>query len=225
MKEKIIIWGSKNHARYTIDTIEKEDKYKIECLYDPTLNDDIEVYGYHVFGIQKSFSEIVRSKDIFGGIIAIGDNWVRKLMYDEIVKSIPDFKFVSIIHPNAQIGRNTIIGDGALIMAGVIVNTDAQVGKCCFLATKASLEHNCIMRDFSSISAGVITGGHTEIGELSALTLGVITFDHVKIGNQSVIGAASLVTRDIPDNVVAYGIPAKIVRKRKPDEKYLNPSE
>ncbi|MCF8296636.1 MAG: hypothetical protein K9J13_03745 [Saprospiraceae bacterium] len=225
MKKKIIIWGSKTHARYTIDTIEKEDKYIIDCLYDPTIEDDIEVYGYPVFGKKNKFLEIVRNREIFGGIIAIGDNWIRKMMHNEIVRLVPDFKFVSIIHPSAQIGRNTVIGDGSLIMVGVIVNNDAQIGKCCFLATKASLEHDSIMRDFSSISAGVITGGYTDIGELSALTLGVITFDRIKIGNHSVIGAASLVTRDIPDNVLAYGIPAKIIRNRKSDEKYLNPSE
>ena len=50
MEKKIIIWGSENHARYTIDIVEKEKKYIIECLYDPIKEDVSELYGYPILG-------------------------------------------------------------------------------------------------------------------------------------------------------------------------------
>jgi acetyltransferase-like isoleucine patch superfamily enzyme len=77
------------------------------------------------------------------------------------------------------------------------------------------------MHDFSSISAGSITGGKVELGRFSAITLGVTVVDRLKIGENSVVGAGSLVLNDVPDNVLVYGSPAKVIRSRKPGERFL----
>ena len=155
------------------------------------------------------------------GIITIGDNWSRKIVYDCIISQIPDFKFVNAIHPSTIIGMNVKLGIGIVIMAGCIINPNSIVGDFCFFATGAQLEHDCTIGNFASISAGSITGGKVNIGKYSAITLGVIIMDRLNIGENTVVGSGSLVTKDLPDNVVAYGTPAKIIRTRNPGEKYL----
>jgi acetyltransferase-like isoleucine patch superfamily enzyme len=58
-----------------------------------------------------------------------------------------------------------------------------------------------------------MVGGEVEIGSHSMIGIGAVVSNRVKIGKESVIGGNSFVIKDIPENVVAYGIPAKIIRK------------
>lgn len=219
--KNIVLFGAGVHARYTIDIIEREGKYAIAGLTDPYQEVGTDILGYKVLGRQEEIVDLVDRYGIEGGLISIGDNWIRKIVRDIVISLIPDFHFVSAIHPSVIVGKGVEIGAGTLIMAGAIVNTGARIGEHCFLATGASLEHDCVMEDFSSISAGVVTGGRLRIGKYSAVCLGATLFDRIHIGEHVVVGSGALVTRDLPDNALAYGVPARIVRKREIGERYL----
>ncbi|MFO7524944.1 MAG: NeuD/PglB/VioB family sugar acetyltransferase [Ignavibacteriaceae bacterium] len=223
--KNIILFGAGLHVQYCIDTIEKEGKYKIIGITDSIKPIGTELYGYKIIGRQEHISELVEKYNIAGGIITIGDNWSRKFVNDFIVSKVPNFNFVNAIHPSTIIGSNVTMGVGNVIMAGVIINPGAIVRNFCFFATGAQLEHDSFLDDYASISAGVVTGGKVSIGKYSAITLGVTILDRIKIGENVVIGAGSLVIKDVPDNVVAYGSPAKIIRTRKVGEKYLKSEE
>jgi sugar O-acyltransferase (sialic acid O-acetyltransferase NeuD family) len=219
--KKIVLFGGGLHVHYCIDTIEKEAKYQIIGITDPYKEVGADLYGYKVIGRQEDLLRLIGEYDIYGGLITIGDNWARKHVFEVVQSLKSDFVFVNTIHPAALIGRDVELGIGNVIMAGAIINPGARMGNFCFVATGAHLEHDNIMHDFSSISAGSITGGKVEIGKLSAITLGVTVVDRLKIGENSVVGAGSLVLNDVPDNVLVYGSPAKIIRKRELGERFL----
>lgn len=219
--QNILLFGGGLHVQYCIDTIEKESRYRIVGIVDPYKEKGELLYGYRVVGKQEELLRLINEYNVNAGLITIGDNWIRKQVYD-IIKSIKsDFTFVNTIHPNAVIGNNVKLGVGNVIMVGSIINPGAKIGDFCFIATGAQVEHDSVMHNFSSISAGSITGGKVEIGAFTAITLGVIVVDRIKIGSNCVIGSGSLVLNDIPDNMLVYGNPAKIVRKRKPGERFL----
>ncbi|PKP44987.1 MAG: transferase [Bacteroidetes bacterium HGW-Bacteroidetes-12] len=219
--KNIVLFGGGTHLSYCIDIIEKENKYKIVGITDPNHEKGVSLFGYKVIGQQENIKELINEYKIDSGIITIGDNWTRKIVYDKIVEIVPDFDFVSTIHPSVVIGKNVTIGKGTVIMAGCIISPNVKIGEFCFFATGAILEHDSFMDDFSSLSAGSVTGGKVKIGKFSAITLGVTIFDRIEIGEHSVIGSGSLVTKDVPSYVLAYGSPAKIIRKREAGEKYL----
>jgi sugar O-acyltransferase (sialic acid O-acetyltransferase NeuD family) len=219
--EDIVLFGAGLQANYCIDIIKKEGKYSIIGIVDSIKDIGTELFGYKVIGRQEQLKELIVKYDIHGGLITIGDNWSRKIVYDCIKKQIPDFKFVNAIHPSTIIGMNVEFGVGIVIMAGCIINPNAIVGDFCFFATGAQLEHDSKIGDFASISAGSITGGKVSIGKYSAITLGVVIMDRLNIGENTVVGSGSLVTKDLPDNVLAYGNPARIIRTRKLGEKFL----
>lgn len=219
--KKIVLFGGGAHVSCCIDIIEKTNEYIIIGITDPFLAVGTEIMGYKIIGKQEEIIELKSKYSIDGGIITIGDNWTRKMVYDEIIKTDPDFEFFSAIHPTVVLGANVTIGKGSVMMAGCIVSPNSIVGDFCFFATGAILEHDCFMDDFSSISVGSLTGGKVKIGKYTAITLGVVLFDRVVIGEHTVIGSGALVTKDIPSNCLAYGTPAKVVRKRKIGERYL----
>lgn len=219
--KNIVLFGGGLHANVCIDILEKEGRYKIVGIIDSMAEIGAMLYGYPVIGRQENLVNLINEYKIEAGFISIGDNYSRKFVRDYIVSQVPDFVFVNAIHPSVIVGKNVKLGCGIVMMAGVIVNPDSQIQDFCILNTGAQLEHNCLMEEYSHLSAGSITGGKVKIGKFSAITLGVIILDRVTIGENTVVGSGSLVMHDLPDNVLAYGNPATVIRKREPGEKFL----
>jgi len=219
--KNIVLIGGGNQAHYTIDIIEKEGKYNIIGIIDSIHEIDSDRFGYKILGRQENISQLIKKYNIEGGVISIGDNWGRYHVYNQILELAPTFKFVNAIHPSVIVGNNVKLGVGIVAMAGCIFNPKSTIGDFTFFATGAQIEHDCQIGNFSSISAGSITGGHVKLGKFSAITLGVTVVDRLEIGENTVIGSGSLVTKSLPDNVLAYGSPAKIIRNRIKGEKFL----
>ena len=219
--KNIVLIGGGNQAHYTIDIINKEGKYNIIGIIDSIHDIGSNRFGYKVLGRQEDIIKLKEQYNIEGGIISIGDNWVRYYISSQIKKEIPDFNFVNAIHPSVVIGDNVQLGKGVVMMAGCIINPKSKIGDFTFFATGAQVDHDCDIKNYSSISAGSITGGYVTLGEFSAITLGVTVVDRLKIGKNTVIGAGSLVIKDLPDNVLVYGNPCKVIRTRKEGEKFL----
>jgi sugar O-acyltransferase (sialic acid O-acetyltransferase NeuD family) len=219
--KRILLIGGGPHATCCIDIIEKEAKYAIVGILDSVKKEGTDVMGYKILGSPDILPQIIKEYNIEAGFVSIGDNWNRKIVKDKCLQMVPDFEFISAIHPSSIIARNVTIGYGTVIVAGSVINPNAIIGNFCYLGSGTILEHNSIMEDYSSLSIGSVTGGFVKIGEFSAVTVGVILFDRISIGKHTVIGSGSLVTKDIPSNVLAYGSPARVIRTREIGEKYL----
>jgi sugar O-acyltransferase (sialic acid O-acetyltransferase NeuD family) len=219
--KNLVLFGGGNQAHYTIDIIEKENKYNIIGIIDSVHEVGSDRFGYKIIGRQEKLTELIKEYNIEVGLISIGDNWSRYHVRNNIIDQVPDFEFVNAIHPSVIIGNNVKLGSGIVAMAGCIFNPRSVIGDFTFFATGAQVEHDNNIHDFSSISAGSITGGFVTLGKFSAITLGVTVLDRINIGENTVVGAGSLVIKSLPDNVLAYGNPSKIIRDRIPGEKFL----
>lgn len=215
MKNEVIIFGTGGHAKVVLDILLKAGEFTPVGFVslDNTINIFLGLPHFH----QDNFKNLNFTK----GIIAIGDNWTR-VQVAKIISSLkPEFAFVKAIHPSSQIGTGVDIGDGVVVMAGSIINPDSKIGAHVIINTNASVDHDCVLHNFCSIAPGATLGGNVVIGEHSAISLGGKVIHGKKIGANSVVGAGSLVLKDVPENVVAYGTPCRVVRMRKNDEKYL----
>lgn len=188
------------------------DSYKKKGLF---------INGYKILGSETDLPYVVETYGIEGIFIAIGDNWIRKILADRISKIVPGLSFISVIHPTASIGKDVQIGKGTVVMPGTIVNANAVIKDFCILNTNATLGHDGYMDSFSSLSPGVITGGNLWLGRCSVLALGAKVIENITIGRHSVIGAGSLVVDNIPEYVMAYGSPSQIISRRTEGDSYL----
>ena len=219
--KKLVLIGGGNQAHYTIDIIERENKYKIIGIIDSIHDIGSDRFGYKIIGRQENLKELIKEYNIDVGVISIGDNWSRSCVWNKIIEQVPTFEFVNAIHPSVVIGNNVEIGVGVVAMAGCIFNPKAVIEDFTFFATGAQVEHDCYIGKFASISAGSTLGGYVDLGKFSAITLGVTVIDRIHIGEHSVVGSGSLVVNNVPDNVLVYGSPSKIIRERKPEDKFL----
>ncbi|ADV50400.1 sugar O-acyltransferase, sialic acid O-acetyltransferase NeuD family [Cellulophaga algicola DSM 14237] len=219
--KKIIVFGASGHAKVVIDIIEEQNQYEIFGLIDSYKAKDSCLFEYKILGSEDALKKIVSDNNIYGIVIAIGDNCTRKSIVNKVRTICPDLHFINAIHPNAILGKNVALGEGNVIMPGVIVNSDTTIGDSCIVNTNASVGHDSILKDFSSVSPGVKIGGNLELGFCSAISIGATVIENITIGDHTIIGAAAVVTKNFPDCVVAYGSPAKIIRARTEDDRYL----
>jgi sugar O-acyltransferase (sialic acid O-acetyltransferase NeuD family) len=219
--QTIFVVGASGHARVVIDILEKQERHRIAGLIDSYAPLDTKNLGYRVLGTENDLPELLCRYSAVGGIVAIGDNFVRHSMVERILQLAPNFEFVTAIHPSAEIGRGAVIGAGTAIMAEAVINPNARVGRHCIVNTYASLDHDSTMGDFSSLGPGATTGGGVHVGEFSVLAQRANVIHGIQIGAHSVVGTGSTVLKNVPGCVVVYGTPARAVRTRTPGEKYL----
>ncbi len=219
--KNIVVIGASGHAKVVIDVIEKEGRFHLVGLIDSLKSAGDSSFDYPVVGTEAELPALSKSLNLYGCFIAIGDNWVRYQVSEKIMELVPGLIFVTPIHTSAQIARGTTIGRGSVIMPGAIVNSGSRIGNFCIVNTKASLDHDCQMEDYSSLAPNVTVGGNVKVGAFSAVSLGANIIHQKTIGKHVVIGAGALVLDDIPDNSVSYGTPASVVRIRQAGDKYL----
>jgi sugar O-acyltransferase (sialic acid O-acetyltransferase NeuD family) len=155
------------------------------------------------------------------GIIGIGDNSLREALYKQIILRNPRFNFINAIHPSSIIGKDVLLGDGIAIMAGSVVNSNATIGSHSVINTMVSVDHDSTIESFVSLAPGSHLGGNVLIGFRTFVGMGTTIIHNIHIGHDVVIGAGSTVISDISNQVIAYGSPAKTIRRRSIDEKYL----
>ncbi|MDQ6678338.1 MAG: acetyltransferase [Acidobacteriota bacterium] len=216
----MILVGTSGHASVLADAIEKQNRYEIAGCINSNRTDALTAFGYPILGDETRIPELHKQLGIFGAVIAIGDNWQRARMQD-LIRQIAPLRFPAIIHPSAEIARTSSIGEATVVLANAVMNSGAAAGRGCILNTASSLDHDSRLHDFASLAPGAVVGGGTEIGQFSAVCLGARIIHRRRIGEHTVIGAGAVILNDVPDHVVAYGIPGKVVRARLEGERYL----
>ncbi|ASL44131.1 Putative acetyltransferase EpsM [Burkholderia sp. AD24] len=221
--QNIVLVGSSGHAKVVIDIVERQARYRIVGLIDAFRKVGETTLGYAVLGSESDLLALAAEHDLKGVIVAIGDNSVRAKVTAKVADicaslSLP---FVSAVHPSASIGKETTIGAGTVVMAGAVINPACRIGRGCIVNTRASLDHDSVMVDYSSLAPGVTTGGNCHIGSHAAVSIGAVLRHGIAIGEHSVVGAGSLVLSAVEAFSIAYGSPAKKVRDRQPGDKYL----
>jgi sugar O-acyltransferase (sialic acid O-acetyltransferase NeuD family) len=212
--------GASGHGKVIIDIIEKQGRYTIVGLIDDSKDPGSKLMGYEVLGPQNEITNLVARGRISGGIVAIGHNWVRHQVVESIRDRVPGFCFINAIHPSARIAREVRIGVGVALMAGVSVNPGTRIGDFCYINTNASVDHDNTLGDFSCLQPNAATGGNVRIGAFSTLAMGANVIHGMNIGEHTIVGAGSTVLTDVPDLVVAFGSPSRVIRSRKPEDSY-----
>ena len=100
-------------------------------------------------------------------------------------------------------------------MPGVIVNCYSRIGQMCLINTGSIIEHDNYFKNFSSSGPGVTTSGNVIVNELSHLGTGSVVIHDIKIGKNTILGANSVAVKNLDDNSVYVGNPAKKIKKRK----------
>jgi acetyltransferase EpsM len=202
--QNIIIIGGGGHSKVVVDIINTQRLIKCKILgyYDDDKNSnlyDIKYLG-KINKIQNCESDIYYT-------IAIGDCNIRKNMY----KKYNNLRYISLIHPKSIISQSAIIEEGTIICAGVIIQPDVKIGKCCIINTNSNIDHESIICDFVNINPSATLCGNVLIGKNTIIGANATIIEKIKIGEYNVIGAGSVIIKNTEDNSKLVGVPGKLL--------------
>ena len=210
---KIVIWGAGGHARVVADVIHCLKQSEIAGFLDDANPErrGSEFCGGRILGGAEQLAPLLK-EGIGYIVIAIGD-CVARLRSASIARDA-GFHLATLCHPSAVVATSASIGPGTVLFAGSVVNPDCCIGANVILNTAATVDHECLVEDGVHIGPGAHIGGRCRIGSSAWIGIGATVKDGVDIAPESTIGAGAVVVRDIPQNVIAYGVPARVIRNR-----------
>jgi sugar O-acyltransferase (sialic acid O-acetyltransferase NeuD family) len=134
---------------------------------------------------------------------------------DGFIKAISEmgFRFATLVHPTATVSRKSTLGEGTSLNIGCIVAGYTQVGRYVQVNRGATIGHHTTIEDFVTIQPGVNLAGNCHIGSHTYIGIGATIVDGVRVGAHSIVGAGAVVTKDLPERVLALGVPARIEKE------------
>ena len=207
---RVLVIGAGGHGQVVADilmTASRQGADEYPCGY---LDQDESLWGNVLLNLPVVGSIDERDKfEHDAVIIGIGDNLTRRRLFALLSRSSE--RFATVRHPSAVLSANSIIRHGTVVGAGVIVNAGACVGSNVILNTGCSLDHHTLIGDHAHIAPGARLGGGVTIGQGTLIGIGAVVLPGRRVGAWSVVGAGAVVTRDVPDGVMAVGSPARVL--------------
>ncbi|MGC9007037.1 MAG: acetyltransferase [Sulfurihydrogenibium sp.] len=212
--EKIILIGGGGHCKMVISQLTKIERFEIVGIVDNHKPVGSKVFGVEIIGKDEDLEKFYSSgiKYAFISVGSVKDNSKRQELFS-LAKEI-GYRFPVILSPQSIVDKSVHIEEGTIIMPGCIVNVESYIGKNCIINSGAIIEHGCKIGDHCHIASGANVAGEVEIGDLAFIGAGSVVIQGIRIGKNATVGAGSVVINDIPENVIAVGNPARIVKSK-----------
>lgn len=212
----MLIVGAKGFAKEVLEVVYQLNKLEDLVFYDD-VNKDVPDMLYGKFPILRTAQEAsLYFKTIDTQFtIGIGNPILRKKIYDKFIAL--GGKYTSTISPLAAIGNyGNQIASGCNVMTGTVITSDVIINKGTLVNLNCTIGHDCVLGEFVELSPGVHISGNCTIGDYTVFGTNATMLPKITVGKNVVIGAGAVVTKDLPDNCLAVGIPAKIIKQIEP---------
>jgi UDP-perosamine 4-acetyltransferase len=211
-KNKIIIVGAGGHARVVASILEYHSNFQtigIAGRDESELGKTVSKYK-----VILTWDELcnIKKQGIDYVALAIGDNTERAGMFEYVRES--GLTVPTLVHPNAFIEKKVILNEGILVCAGAILACEVVIGVNSIINTGAIIDHETNLGNHVHVGPGTVICGRVKAGDNCFIGAGSRVIDKIKIGYNVVVGAGSVVTKNIPDNVTAAGVPCRIISSR-----------
>ena len=219
MSAKFFILGKSNYALSIILDILSLNQYKGKVIVVKNIPDSensSQGFPYKIpeINIEEIWKDDFVFEDELQCIIgSLGKS--RKKIFEEFNRNcnISSPNYFNIIHPSAVVASSVSIGKGVHVSPLSVIAPFARMENFVCINRNVSIGHHTILKEFATVNPGATIAGLCEINEGAVVGAGATIIDKVKIGKGSIIGAGSLVVKDIPEGVVAFGNPAKVIRE------------
>jgi sugar O-acyltransferase (sialic acid O-acetyltransferase NeuD family) len=151
-------------------------------------------------------------------VLGIGKSAYRRA-FDRWIVASAENEIATLIHPSASIGSRVAIGAGSIICQGVVITTDARLGRCIIANVSSTLAHDDVAANYVTIAPGAHIAGAVHLDEGADLGIGCTVNQGLTVGSWSTVGAGAAVVRDVPPNSTVVGVPAREIKQR-PDGWY-----
>lgn len=200
---EIYVMGAGGHAK-VVTCLLRDLGYKVAAVFDdnPQLEKTF-LSGIPVIGPMDRIDEHPCRQTV----IAIGDNVTRRRIAERY-----DLPWLSVIHPRALVDPSVQLGRGVVVLAQAVVQVDSVLGDHVIVNHAATVDHDCVVENYAHLAPGVHLAGNVTVREGTLMGVGAVAIPGVRIGAGAIVGAGAAVVSDLPNHVIAMGVPAKIIK-------------
>ncbi|MGW8256670.1 MAG: acetyltransferase [Thermoguttaceae bacterium] len=206
-----VVLGAGGHASVLIESLCASGLDIVRAVLDSDQkNWGKKLLGIPILGDDDLLPSLIdKGADCFVvGVGMIKDTRLRRRLFEYGLSL--NLEPLTVIHPSACVSPSARLGRGCQLLPKCIVHTRAVLGDNVIVNSGATVEHDCILGNHVHVATGAQLAGGVEIGDATLIGIGASVSQGLRIGRESLIGAGAAVVRDMADNVVAMGVPAKI---------------
>jgi sugar O-acyltransferase (sialic acid O-acetyltransferase NeuD family) len=212
MKKPLIIWGASGHSKVLREFIYQLG-FDLIALFDnavvPVPFPNVPLFlgreGFLRWKVETCITRVA-------GLVAIGGDKGHERLAIQAFLRENNTEIINAVHPTAFVAADASLGEGCQVLAQSVIGVEARIGDGCIINTKASVDHECVLGDGVHIAPGATLAGCVEVGNCVMIGAGTVVLPRVRIGYNAIVGAGSIVTKDVPDNAVVVGNPARFLR-------------
>jgi sugar O-acyltransferase (sialic acid O-acetyltransferase NeuD family) len=169
--------------------------------------------GYPVFG-REAFDRFAD-----GYVLAVPGSPSSYHARKDIIQGLglAEERFATVIHPAARVSPLASIGANVLIMAGVVITSNAVIGSHTCILPNTVIHHDAVIGDWSLIGSNVTLAGHTVVEENCYIGSGTSLMNGIRIGSGALVGLGSNVIRSVAPFARVAGNPARDIKKNEID--------
>ncbi|MEG0075286.1 MAG: acetyltransferase [Eubacterium sp.] len=206
MIENLFIYCSGGFGRETLElarVINAQCKMWENISFVDDAREKKEINGAKIYAYDEIHSFLDKEKVEF--IIANGEPMIKKKICEKLI--MDGYQMTNLIHPSIHYSRFNQMGIGNILCEGSILTTNITIGNCVIININTTIGHDVIIGNHTTLSPSCNISGGVKIGNDVYIGSGVTIRDELSIGNHSIIGIGSLVTKNIPENKIAFGSP------------------
>jgi sugar O-acyltransferase (sialic acid O-acetyltransferase NeuD family) len=219
VSHRILVFGAGGHAREILQLLhDLRDTGTPGSAWEPA--------GVLVDEGLASSDGVLKGVPVFAGeaawpapgdtpmVVAVGASIARERIVRRLVAR-GHRHFPVLVHPRAWVSSAARLGDGCVVFAGAMLNADVTLGSHVHVNLGCSISHDSVLDDFATLSPGVRVCGNGHVGEAADLGAGTVLIPHARVGARAIVGAGAVVVGEIPADVTAVGMPARVVKRGK----------
>lgn len=144
-------------------------------------------------------------------VVSVGEPCLRRKIVKKLREN-PNIKFPSIMLNRAMVCKDIKMGVGCILSMDCRVSTNVVLGDFVFLNIGTLVCHDGKVEDFTTLSPDVKIAGQVSIGKQCEIGMGTKIIQGITIGDNTVVGAGSILVRDIEGNCTVAGVPARRIK-------------
>ena len=211
MRRDVVVFGAGGLGREVVELLRDCVKAGEPWAIEGFITDDAERWGESLNGLPVlGGREWLREHPATAVVLGVGSSVVRARLHSAI--GALGSAMPVIVHPSVVRSASCDLDSGTVVAAGTILTANVQLGPATFINLGCTIGHDVITAAAVTLSPGVHVSGNVRFGAGSDVGTGAVFVQGLAIGAWTTIGAGAVVTRDLPDNCTAVGVPARVIK-------------
>ena len=211
--KKLYIVGAGGFGREILWLVQRINEHAPTWEFSGFIDDNAELQGltqdgYPVVGGCDYLQKV--TNDVWV-VVAVGAAQVKKKIVEKL-EQFQKVQFATLIDPSVQLSNSVTIGEGSIICAGSVLTVDIEIGKHVAINLNCTIGHDAVLQDYTTVYPGVHVSGNVTVGQCVELGTGSQIIQGKKIEDNIIVGAGSVVTKDLLEPGTYVGVPVRKIK-------------